>query len=82
MYYINAKRDTQHIDEIGSHKFSAACSDNTGNTCKGRRLVSTNHPHILNLQDADHELSLTINEICSLDFFKPVSSPGLKTMIA
>jgi hypothetical protein len=62
----------QFIEEIGPYNFSATCSDNTGNTSKGRRLTSTKYPHILNLQDADHELSLTINEICSLDFFKPV----------
>jgi hypothetical protein len=64
----------QYITLIGPYNFSGTCSDNTGNTSKGRRLTESEFHHILNLQDAPHELDLTIEDICSLPFFKPVSN--------
>lgn len=69
---------SEYINAIGPYNFSGSCSDNTGNTSKGRRLTSEVFRHILNLQDAPHELDLTIENICSLPYFKPVGSTELE----
>jgi hypothetical protein len=69
-----ADRDgDQVIQQIGAHRFSAVCSDNTGNTAKARKLIHNKYKHILNVQDICHPLNLAIQAICALPEFKEAS---------
>ncbi|KAH9970487.1 ribonuclease H-like domain-containing protein, partial [Lactifluus volemus] len=57
---------------IGPERISAVSSDDTGNTRKARRLYCTRYPHVLNMQDACHQIDKPIQQICKLDAFKDV----------
>ena len=61
------------MKRIGPFRFSGVCSDNTGNTRKGRGLTVTKWPQNLDLLDACHLLSNTGKDICRLPEFKEVS---------
>ena len=62
----------QVIARIGSWRFCATSSDNTGNTRKARKLLCQCYPNILNLQDACHLLNLAVKAIALLPEFKDV----------
>ena len=63
------------MKRIGPFRFSGVCSDNTGNTRKGRGLTVTKWPQNLERLDACHLLSNTGKDICRLPEFKEVSHP-------
>lgn len=60
------------IKRIGYTRFISISADNTGNTRASREGIVRLFPHILNLQDPCHKLSLAIQGICALPAFKPV----------
>jgi len=62
----------QHIEQIGPYWITGTCSDDAGNTSKGRRLLCTKFWHIFNMADACHGISNCIKDICALQVFKPV----------
>lgn len=47
-------------------------SDNTGNTRKSRTQICAAYPHILNLKDCCHAMSLAVGDISKLEVFKVV----------
>ncbi|KIY53479.1 hypothetical protein FISHEDRAFT_33185, partial [Fistulina hepatica ATCC 64428] len=54
---------------IGYEVFSAVCSDNAGNCRKGRRLFTNELPHILDIQDATHQLDKVCGDLGKLPVF-------------
>jgi hypothetical protein len=61
------------VEKIGPWCFLGVCSDNTGNTRKGRRLLCDRYPHIVNMADPCHKLNLLIQDIANLKEFETVS---------
>ncbi|PCH43088.1 hypothetical protein WOLCODRAFT_18145 [Wolfiporia cocos MD-104 SS10] len=65
--------DASHvIKDVGVSNISAVVLDNTGNTHKAHELLCQDHEHILNLQDACHEMNLAVGQISELPEFKEV----------
>jgi len=64
--------NSQVIDSIGSKRFTAICSDNTGNTKKARKNVTEKFPTIMNLADICHHLANTAEDISRLPEFQKV----------
>ena len=62
------------LNRIGPYQFCSIASDDAGNTKKGRRLVHTQYPHLIDLPDACHNLHNLCKDICNLPFFKGVSA--------
>lgn len=62
------------MDSIGREWFSSLGSDSTGNTKHGRELAQDEVPTILLVPDPNHHLSLTIKDICKIDYFQDVST--------
>lgn len=62
------------LNRIGPYRFCSIASDDAGNTKKGRRLVHTQYPHLIDLPDACHNLHNLCKDICNLPFFKAVSA--------
>ncbi|KZV59491.1 hypothetical protein PENSPDRAFT_595343, partial [Peniophora sp. CONT] len=58
------------INIIGPWRFIAVTSDNTGNTRKSRASLCAVLPHILNLKDCCHAMSLAVGDISKLAEFK------------
>ncbi len=63
----------QVMEQVGIDRFSAVCSDNTGNTRKARELLAKEIPGLLNLLDVCHHLHNTAKDITALIEFKVVS---------
>jgi len=62
----------QVVEAIGPNRFTAICSDNTGNTKNARRDVVKKYPTILNLADVCHHLANTAKDISNLPEFTKV----------
>lgn len=62
------------IEEIGPERFIAVCSDNTGNTRKGRRLICSKYPNILDLADPCHKMHNWVKDIVALPHFRKVKA--------
>ncbi|KAI0755573.1 ribonuclease H-like domain-containing protein [Fomes fomentarius] len=60
----------QVMKQVGIDRFSAVCSDNTGNTRKARELLAKEIPGLLNLLDVCHHLHNTAKDITALIEFK------------
>ncbi|KAJ7669618.1 ribonuclease H-like domain-containing protein, partial [Mycena olivaceomarginata] len=58
------------MDSIGRERFSSLGSDSTGNTKHGRELAQDEVPTVLLVPDPNHHLSLTIKDICKIDYFQ------------
>jgi hypothetical protein len=61
------------MDSIGRKRFASMGSDSTGNTKLGRELAQLEVLTILIVPDPNHHLSLTIKDICKLEYFQDVS---------
>ncbi|KAJ3713739.1 ribonuclease H-like domain-containing protein, partial [Lentinula guzmanii] len=59
----------QSIDLVGREHFAALCSDNTGNTRKGRALSEDETPTLLDFPDPPHHAHNTIKDITNLPEF-------------
>ncbi|EEB97358.1 hypothetical protein MPER_03338, partial [Moniliophthora perniciosa FA553] len=57
------------IEDIGSFRFCAACSDSTGNTLSARSLLEKEYPFIISLADICHHLDNTAKDIVQIDYF-------------
>ncbi|THU97953.1 hypothetical protein K435DRAFT_661930 [Dendrothele bispora CBS 962.96] len=62
------------IEKIGTHRFSASCSDNTGSTLLARYLIHEKSPIILSIADCCHHLDNTNKDIVKLEYFKDLIS--------
>jgi hypothetical protein len=62
----------QTVESIGENRFSAMCSDSTGNTCLGRKKARDEFHRILDLGDCCHHMQNTIKDINKLSKFKEV----------
>lgn len=62
----------QHVNQIGPYRVTGVCSDDAGNTAKGRRLFCTKFIHVFNMADSCHGISNGIKDICALVPFKRV----------
>jgi hypothetical protein len=58
---------------IGPWCIAAVCSDNTGNTRKGRQLFCSKFPQVINMADCCHKLNLLVQDIALLSEFQKVS---------
>ncbi|KAJ7307791.1 ribonuclease H-like domain-containing protein [Mycena albidolilacea] len=62
---------TFHVmDSIGRKRFASMGSDSTGNTKLGRELAQLEVLTVLIVPDPNHHLSLTIKDICKLEYFQ------------
>jgi hypothetical protein len=61
----------QIIESIGPTRFSGMSSDNAGNTRLARQMLAELYPHVINLQDPCHKLSLAVASIGKLPEFQP-----------
>ena len=57
---------------IGEYRFGGIVSDDAGNTKKGRRLICTDYPHIIDMPDVCHNLHNACKDLCNIEEFKPV----------
>lgn len=71
-YFKAQPTNPQVVNSIGPQRFTAMCSDNTGNTKKARRDIAKKFPMILNLADVCHHLSNTAKDISKLPEFQKV----------
>ena len=69
---LDTPMNPQVIDSIGPKRFTAICSDNTGNTKKARKNVTEKFPAIMNLADICHHLANTAKDISRLPEFEKV----------
>ncbi|KAF8214639.1 hypothetical protein K438DRAFT_1705900 [Mycena galopus ATCC 62051] len=58
------------MDLIGRDRFSSMGSDSTGNTKLAREPAQIEVPTVLIVPDPNHHLSLTIKDICRIDYFQ------------
>ncbi|KAK1223490.1 hypothetical protein PQX77_013648 [Marasmius sp. AFHP31] len=60
--------------KIGPYRFSGTSSDSTAVTLKARKDFCEKFPHILNMNDACHNLQNTMKDLCKLPCFAQVIS--------
>ena len=63
----------QTVQEIGKEKFAAMCSDSTGNTKKGHKIIHEEVQTIIDLGDCCHHIHNTIKDINRLLELREVS---------
>jgi len=65
----------QTINEIGTEKWAAICSDSTAVMKNSQREIVTSIPTMLDFNDVCHHLHNTIKDITTLESFRWVCEP-------